>query len=192
VGKIDSARVTRRGAFDTNSELTANTYWLREALPRAYVASDVRLVSSEKAALEALSVPGLVARECILEGPASFLSDGAKGVDGKARIVEYRNSYVLCEAEASSPTYLVLLDSFYPGWVARVDGKPVSIQRANYAFRAVQIPAGRHKIEFIFRSGAVYLGLTISVATVLLGVAIMIWRGGRKAKRINDEVTSDG
>ena len=83
----------------------------------------------------------------ILEDPAVAGRTGIAGA-GTARMLEYQNQRVLCEVECSSPGYLVLLDSYYPGWHAYVDGKEARILVANYAFRAVEVRASKHRVEF--------------------------------------------
>ena len=50
--------------------------------------------------------------------------------------------------DAPEDAVLVLADTYYPGWTARVDGKDVPIFHADYLFRGVQIPAGKHIVEF--------------------------------------------
>ncbi len=42
--------------------------------------------------------------------------------------------------------YLVLNDALVPGWSATVDGRAAPIVRADYAFRAVPVPAGDHDV----------------------------------------------
>jgi uncharacterized membrane protein YfhO len=43
---------------------------------------------------------------------------------------------------------LVVLDPWFPGWSARVDGKPAPLLRADYAFMAIPVDAGRHEVTF--------------------------------------------
>ena len=71
---------------------------------------------------------------------------------------------------ASSPHagWLILADTFYPGWQATIDGAPVEIQIANGAFRAVSFPAGDHTIEFRYEPLSVRLGLIISLASLTI------------------------
>ncbi|HEX5999536.1 MAG TPA: hypothetical protein VFZ16_09090 [Hyphomicrobiaceae bacterium] len=70
---------------------------------------------------------------------------------GKARIVSYRNTEVILEAESPDGGWVVLNDLWHPWWMAEVDGHPAKIERANVLFRAVAVPPGRHVVRFVFR-----------------------------------------
>jgi uncharacterized membrane protein YfhO len=72
----------------------------------------------------------------------------------------------------SLPGYLVLADTYYPGWRAFVDGHPAQVWRANYGFRAVAVDAGEHEIEFQYRPRSFVLGAAIS-GVALLAVAVL-------------------
>jgi hypothetical protein len=80
----------------------------------------------------------------------------APAASGNARIVAYRNNAVQVEVDAPADGYLVLNDPYHPWWRASVDGRDAPILRANVLFRAVPVPAGRHRVEFAFEplSGA--------------------------------------
>ena len=69
----------------------------------------------------------------------------------------------------SSPGHCILVASeiWYPGWRAYVDGREVPLMRANYAFRAIEVPGGSHTVEFRFRPWTVQLGAALSIATAL-------------------------
>jgi hypothetical protein len=67
------------------------------------------------------------------------------------RILAYRNTEVVVEADSPAGGWVVLNDLWQPWWFAEVDGKAAELLRANVLFRAVQVPAGRHIVRFTFR-----------------------------------------
>jgi len=175
--------------FDTRSPLRLHVYWLNGTVSRAYFASGLKSVSSPQQSLEKLLSPDFpYTNSLILEDPAVAGRAAVAGA-GTARILEYQNQRVLCEVEAGSPGYLVLLDSYYPGWRAYVDGKEVKILAANYAFRAVEVRAGKHRVEFRYRPRSFYAGLGVTCLAIAFGTAVVF--RGRDAVRVRDEAESD-
>jgi uncharacterized membrane protein YfhO len=65
-------------------------------------------------------------------------------------------------ASLNSPGWLVLTDTYYPGWQASVDGQPADIAQVNVMFRAVALPAGQHRVVFEFKPRSVQMGAWIS------------------------------
>jgi len=63
---------------------------------------------------------------------------------------------------------LVTADPAYPGWRVTVDGKPAEGLVANYLFRAVAVPAGRHVVEWKYDPTSFRFGLFISLAALAL------------------------
>ena len=97
-----------------------------------------------------------------------------------ARVVSRSDTEVTVEVRARARGQLVLLDSFYPGWRAEVDGRETPIRPANAAFRAVAVNAGRHEVRFSYRPASVIAGGAISVAAIaLMAVALLLGRGRR-------------
>lgn len=66
-------------------------------------------------------------------------------------IKEYSPHLVSLIVETQTPNELVITDQYYPGWIAYVSGVQTPIARFEGAFRKIQIPEGRHRIEFKFR-----------------------------------------
>jgi hypothetical protein len=68
------------------------------------------------------------------------------------RITAESNGLVELKADRpiTEPTWLVLADTWYPGWRCYVDGVEVPIRRANYSNRAVLLPPGAVKATFQF------------------------------------------
>jgi hypothetical protein len=91
-----------------------------------------------------------------------------------AQITQCDFHHVKITAQSSSPQMLVLSDNYYPvGWQAYADNQPVKTYRANYCFRAISLPAGTHQVEFRFHSKAFTSGLWMSLAALVVAVALL-------------------
>lgn len=84
---------------------------------------------------------------------------------------------VRLEVETPTPVFLVLADTYYPGWTATIDGAPARVYRANYIFRAVRVPPGVHRVEFRYEPETFRRGLVITVGSAV-GVSLL-WLGLR-------------
>ena len=78
--------------------------------------------------------------------PRVQFSDGL----GSVKLDSSRPDRVEVVATSSSGGALVLHDTYYPGWVAELDGKTTPIRRADPFFRAVDVPPGTHRLTFRF------------------------------------------
>lgn len=90
-------------------------------------------------------------------------------------ILDYKTDHVLILSSLDREGFLVLTDTYYPGWIAIVDGKQKPIYRVDYLFRAVHLPSGSHRIEFIYKPNAFRIGLAISIISALLVIAMCIF-----------------
>lgn len=89
------------------------------------------------------------------------------------------------EAEVDAPAagYVFLSEPYYAERRGFVDGQPVAIRKANLAFTAIPVPAGRHRLELRYEPVTFHLGLGISGLTLALwGVVLMLAR--RKAGEV--------
>lgn len=90
-------------------------------------------------------------------------------------IVEIKPAYMKYESVSSSNGVAVFSEIFYPkGWHAFIDGKEATILRANFVLRALEVPEGKHTIEFKFEPKPYTVGNNITMASgwVLLLVAL--------------------
>jgi hypothetical protein len=99
-----------------------------------------------------------------------------------ARIDTYTPDEVHISADLGANGWLVLSDTYYPGWIAEVDGKESPIQRANVNFRAVELKQGKHYISFRYEPSSVRTGMILSALGILV-CAFGIWISGRHGKR---------
>jgi hypothetical protein len=140
-----------------------------DPLPRTYVVGRSRIAPPGQGWRALLAPDFDPAREVVLPGGTPLAHDGPVGT---SRIVELRPDRVQLEAELERPGYVVLVDAFDPGWKVTLDGLEAPLLRANVAFRAVAVPAGRHRVEMRYRPASVTVGLTISAVAALVAAAL--------------------
>ncbi len=177
---LDQDAWSDRVALDT---LPGWIYAVRDPVPRAYIAYSPLIFDTELKALNAAIHPDFdPARNVALVSSEAADPQGGSdaprgGADAAAvdrvRITSDIGSEVRIEVSAQDGGYLVLTDTYYPGWRARVDGEERPILQANYFYRAVPIGPGDHEVVFRYEPRSFALGLRISLATLgllLLGV----------------------
>jgi hypothetical protein len=97
--------------------------------------------------------------------------DAGPAASVDARVLQDDPEKVRISVEAPRHGWVVLADSFAPGWSARVDGQPADLLRADLLFRAVEVPYGRHEVEMIYRPASVFIGAGLSACGLaLLGI----------------------
>jgi hypothetical protein len=84
---------------------------------------------------------------------------------------------LVADVQAPISGYVFLSEPFYPERQAFVDGQRVAAVRANLAFTAVAVPAGSHTLELVYVPTSFYLGLGVTVMTVV------VWAGLARRRR---------
>ncbi len=140
--------------------------WERDEPPLARMVTRTRVVPDEAERAQTIGKLDLD-REAIVERPVN-LTDGDAG---SADVTHVGNTRVRVSTSADSRQLLVLSDPYYPGWQARIDGKPAEVLVVDGAFRGVVVPAGNHKVEFVFVARMFRLGL-LSAGLTVLGLLI--------------------
>ena len=154
-----------------------------DALPRAWVAYGARPAEGAAAAIEqtvASSVSELQRSPVIEADGASLPSGGA--APSRARMIAAERGHMEVAARARTPGLLVVTDSWDGGWGATVDGEEADVLPANGGFRAVALPAGRHVVEFDYRSRPLIAAAVVSLlgmVGVVAGIAVLGLRGRR-------------
>jgi hypothetical protein len=139
----------------------------------AWIVGRARFVADAAASRSVVTAPGFdPLREVVLESPLA----GAAQPAGEYALERVERTPVRdrFRAQASAPGWLVLSRAWYPGWVARVDGREVALERANHAFSAVALPAGEHEVELAYEPASFCIGLWIALASAALGAGLWI------------------
>lgn len=142
------------------------------ALPRAFLAHRAAVINDVDQALRHLGSPQFdPSSEVVLEGapPADFTPRMPSPTEpDRVAIERYEPDTVVISASTSANGWLVLSDTHYPGWGARLDGRETPILRADVNLRAVAFPAGRHTVVFSYEPAAVRWGILLSTGGGLI------------------------
>ena len=157
-----------------------------QPLPRAYFVPAAYPVKTEAEALARLSSADFDStQETVimlndsnsLNGLSYRTEPGTSNPVQPAEITAEEANRLVLNVAAPAAGFVVLTDTFYPGWQAAVDGQAVPVWQANLAFRAVPVEAGQHEIVFNYTPRSFRLGLWLSIATWL---AVGIFSLGRR------------
>lgn len=136
-------------------------YENRDVFPRAFFAEEVRWADDKQEAIRLMYEESIDLRKtAIVEKPVS--RGGAqyptKSANGKAKILLHEPNKIVVETENDKEGFLILTDSFYPTWKAKIFydqeefplrySKEAKIYRADFNFRGVFVDRGKNRVEF--------------------------------------------
>jgi hypothetical protein len=136
-------------------------------LPRAFIAH-AAVVVDDSAAYDQMRASGFAPDKLVVLSDGQPMQSSDKIAHDQVEIVEYKADLVRLNVSTDQPGYLVLADSWYPGWNATLDGQPTNIYRADVLFRAVKIEPGTHSLVFEYRPMSFMIGIAMSVVSIIL------------------------
>ncbi|MCK4532932.1 YfhO family protein [bacterium] len=88
---------------------------------------------------------------------------------GEIAITEYEPNKVEIKYVLKKSAWLVLTDTYYPGWRVYVNGMRKQIYKADYCFRAIYLPQGKSMVRFFYEiPHAFRIGLYVTVFSIIL------------------------
>ncbi|MES2544754.1 MAG: YfhO family protein [Bacteroidota bacterium] len=102
----------------------------------------------------------------------------AKDTTAKITITKYKPNTIVYNSSNSNSGFAVFSEMYYKnGWIATIDGKEATILKVDYVLRGLQIPAGKHTIEFKFEPQVIKTGgriaLFTTIAILLLAIGMI-------------------
>ncbi len=145
------------------------------ALGNAWFVDDVQYVADANEEIEAIHgvdpLTTAVVDKRFEEVVKPLSSDSAATV----QLVAYEPNYLKYEIDSETGGTVVFSEIYYPGWQSTVDGERVEHGRANYILRAMNVPAGKHVVEFRFDPTSLHVTENIAfIAIGLLALAVLI------------------
>ena len=153
----------------------------------AWFVSKIKFVKSadeEMKALNSLKTKEEATLNTLENGGQDFKGAESISKDSTAsiKLETYKSNYLKYVSTNSNAGFGVFSEIYYPkGWKATIDGKEATILNVNYVLRGLQIPAGKHTIEFKFEPEVVKTGGMIAlISSVLMlgviGLGFFYWR----------------
>ena len=129
--------------------------------------------------------------------PSAAGSSSETAAPGRVTWIESTPERLMLRVETTQPAVLVVRDTYFPGWQAMVDGRPVALWRADLLFRAMPVPAGEHTVTLSYHSRAFVRGALLSglaLAALLLALLLPISRpaSGRTGSAGSSSAPVDG
>lgn len=153
------------------------------AMPRAFVARDVRVVPDAAERLRRLGAddfdPAVALLEAAPEDPLFERLRPAGELPGAVQVEAYEPRRVQLRAELERPGLLVLADAWDPGWSVSVNGEERPVLRVDHALRGVLLDGGTSAVRWEYDPASTRLGLALGAAA-LLGIFLLAGVRGRR------------
>jgi hypothetical protein len=145
----------------------------RPTLPRFFFSSEYEVRRAPGALTAIATTPS---RTVLVEKQPGFPSTPNTANDPRVDVESYRRNSVVLTVDAPRPGLVYASESYFDGWSARLNGAAAAILAANYAFRAIEVPAGNSRIEFHYWPPGLTWGLVVTVGSAML---LGLWAGSR-------------
>ena len=159
------------------------------AFGNAWFVDEVNVVNDANEEIAALGKVDL-AHTAIVDKHFTNEVKHVDAVDDTRSIVltNYEPNCLKYEVNSGKGGVVVFSENYYPGWISLIDGEEVAHGRANYILRAMNVPAGKHVVEFKFDPQSLHVTETIaylSLALLVIGCVIVGVLCSRKKKEEN-------
>ena len=159
---------------DQNLMGTRKVLVFEDTLPRAFLVGDSQIIQ-ENRLLDVYYDPEFDPLKQVLLTESVSLKK-TENFSGQVNELQYPPNGVNIKTSQNGEGFLVLLDTFFPGWQVTVDGTRQPIYRANSFYRAVKLEPGNHSIEFSYVPVGLKMGFSISSFASILIVLLFFKR----------------
>jgi uncharacterized membrane protein YfhO len=149
-------------------------YENKKALPRYLMFNKFIVIKNKKEVLSKIYDKNINLNNVLIleEKPSQNIDILSKN---SVRLLSYKPNKVQFYTSSTGNSLLFISDNYYPEWKVKIDGVESKLLVADYSFRAVAVPKGEHKVEFIYFPEKFYLGLKIAAfGIIFLGIFLFI------------------
>ena len=142
------------------------------ALGNAWFVDEVQYVGNANEEIEAIHHLDPSQKAVVDKRFASVVRSMPADSTATIKLIAYEPNYLKYEVESEKGGTVLFSEIYYPGWQSTIDGEEVAHGRANYIFRAMNVPAGKHVVEFRFDPKS--LKVTENIAFVAIGILFLL------------------
>ncbi len=162
---------------------TISLYRNPSALPRFFLVDQIETYRDVVLAIERLNSPEFdPAALALVEDEAQVTltepnntADEVSAPDAAVEVLAYEAHNIELQVVTSGDRLLVSSEVDYPGWEVDIDGRRAKKVLVNTAFRGVVVEAGEHTVRFHFVPRSFYVGLLLSLLSLVLLIASLRW-----------------
>jgi len=110
--------------------------------------------------------------------------DKSYTTSGEVELIKYKANHLTYNFSSAEEAYVVFSEVFYKGWNAYIDGELVSHNKVNYVLRGLEVPKGKHSIEFKFEPEVYFQGENISLFASILVLGLFLFAGYKGVKEL--------
>ena len=152
------------------------------AMPRAWAVHETAAYRDRRQLDQMIEDPGFdLRRVAPVRTPIGGI-DKCGGED-MVRVAGGETNRIAVEVKLACASLVVVSDTYFPGWEAHMDGKPVAIHEVYGAFRGVVVPAGEHRIEMRYRPRTALWGAVLTAIGILGAVGLAAGAEIRRRRR---------
>lgn len=146
----------------------------KDYYPRAWLVSKANVINADNVESSMKSNDYNYRREVVIEeNPDLPLSNSLDSLPDPV-CKEYGINQMTFESNAPENSIMVFSEIWYPAWKVYIDDKQAKMLRADYCFRAVSIPSGKHDVRLVYESETYASGKTITITVLILSVLGLI------------------
>ena len=150
-----------------------SVYMNKKYLPRAFMAPNAVIMKNKDEILNALANGQFDVKDTLILEEDPGISLRNKGSYKEAFIQYYSPHKITVSLNSDTPGFLILSETWYPGWRAYDNGREIKIYKADYILRAVYLVKGEHKVDFVFDPKSLKIGVLITMMSLLAAVLLL-------------------
>jgi hypothetical protein len=142
------------------------------ALGNAWFVNEVEYVNNANEEIEAIHGLEPTQTAIVDKKFESVIQSLSSDSTATIELVAYEPNHLKYEVDSQNGGTVVFSEIYYPGWISTIDGEEIAHGRANYILRAMNVPAGKHVVEFRFDPTSLHV--TENIAFIALGLLLML------------------